>query len=97
MFNKSLIINDNQLRKLTTEAYKECYELKIPYSVDRDDADSMFTLSFPSENAYEDFMTFIYKPFLRSEDTEWLHLTIPSKNYSVLILLALVQGSLESS
>ena len=27
MFNKSLIINDNQLRKLTTEAYKECYEL----------------------------------------------------------------------
>ena len=64
MFNKSLTLNDSQMRILHTEAYTECYTLKIPFQVEHEDADAMFVVSFPSENAYNDFMAYIYKPYL---------------------------------
>jgi len=57
MFNKSLTLNDNQVHMLT-------HTMKIPYTIDRDDGDAMFTVSFPSEDAYNDFMAYIYNPFL---------------------------------
>jgi hypothetical protein len=65
MFNKSLTLNDNQVRTLTTEAYTECYTMKIPYMLEQDDGDSMFVVSFPSEDAYTDFMAYIYEPYLK--------------------------------
>ena len=67
MFNKSLTLNDNQMRTLNVDAYTECYIMKIPFQVERDDVDAMFTLSFPSEEAYEDFMAYIFKPYLQGD------------------------------
>ena len=67
MFNKSLTLNDNQVRTLTTDAYEECYTMKIPYMLEQEDGDAMFVVSFPSEDAYDDFMAYIYEPYLRSK------------------------------
>ena len=67
MFNKSLTLNDNQVRTLTTDAYEECYTMKIPYMLEQNDGDSMFVVSFPSEDTYDDFMAYIYEPYLRNK------------------------------
>jgi hypothetical protein len=64
MFNKSLTLNDSQMRILNTDAYTECDTMKIPFQVEREDADAMFVISFPSEDAYNDFMAYIFKPYL---------------------------------
>ena len=52
------------MRILNTDAYTECDTMKIPFQVEREDADAMFVISFPSEDAYNDFMAYIFKPYL---------------------------------
>ena len=96
MFNKSLTLNDNQVRTLTTEAYTECYTMKIPYMLEQDDGESMFVVSFPSEDAYTDFMAYIYEPFLKQvRENSMSHITTDlalttSIVVGILILLGLV-------
>ena len=42
--------------------------MKIPHQVEYDKDNSSYILSFPSKSCYDDFVTYIYDPYLKEDE-----------------------------
>ena len=68
--NDLLVLNQKQYKILYCydNVYRECYNMKIPHQVEYDKDNSSYILSFPSKSCYDDFVTYIYDPYLKEDE-----------------------------